>query len=140
MEASPNTRRVPVLVDSRLNTAFMIKYIIYAVFGLLGAISGTPTVEAVAGLTVARTVAAFICVGAIVAAVAVKYSIKSRVWKRIELYATWVVISFVSVYFISAVILAFQGDRGRVSAGMLALGLIVLPIWRIGWLIKELRE
>ncbi len=140
MEASANTRRVPVVVDSRLNTAFMIKYIVYAVFGFLGAITGTPTVAQVAGMPVARTVAAFICVGSVLAAVAVKKSIVSRTWKRVELFATWIVVSFVSVYFVSATILAIQGDNQRVSSGMLALGLIVLPLWRIGWLIKELRN
>lgn len=133
-------RSQPILLDGTLHTAFMIKYIIYAVFGFLGMLSGTPTVAALAGVDVARTVAGIIFVSSVAAALSVKLSINSVRWKKVELYSTISVVSFVSVYFVSAVTLAVMGDAARVSSSMLALGLVVLPIWRIVQIIKELRR
>lgn len=132
--------RRPLLVDSSLETAFAIKYWIYAAFGFLGATFSTPSIEAVAGDTVARIISTVVFVSAGIAAVSVKRSFAHPRWMKVELYSTIALVSFVGMYCVSATILALGGDERRVSLSMIAAALVVLPIWRILQLVKGLRK
>jgi hypothetical protein len=132
--------RKPILVDSSLHTAFAIKYAIYAAFGLLGTVYGPPSIALVAGATVAHTVSLIIFVCSIVAMAATLRSHIKPIWKKVELYSTIGVVSFVSVYFVSAATLAVLGDSSRANLAIIAIALIVLPTWRILQIIKESRR
>jgi hypothetical protein len=132
-------KRLPVLVDTSMHTAFAIKYAIYAMFGFLAATFGSETLEVVAGDATARVIGAFICLFSTVAAVAVAHSATSVDWEKVELYATIAVVSFVSVYCTFATWLVLLGDNSRVALAMIAAALVVFPSWRIIQIIKRLR-
>lgn len=136
-----NKIRKPLLVDSSIHTAFAIKYAIYGLFGLLGAISGSPTLERVAGESIARIIATVIFIASVFAATACISSVKDpEGWERVELYSTISVVSFVSMYCISAVFLVMQGDVSRASLAMIAAAMLVFPMWRIVMIVRKIRR
>ena len=136
----PKRPRKPLLIDSSIETAFMIKYWIYALFGILGVIVGTPTLAEFGGIGVARVISGVIAAASITAAIAVPRAFGSSFWTKVELYATITVVSFVGMYAVFAAILALGGDDRRVSLAMIASALVVFPLWRISQIIKDLRR
>ena len=137
---SRHTRSIPILVDSSLNRAIGIKYVIYAVFGLTGIFTHIPSVAELTGAGVATVMAVLVMVFATSAAIGAFKSIQSERWERVELHSTIALISFVSVYNFSLIYLAITGSEGRVNLAVLATALLVMPIWRVRYIIRKSRK
>lgn len=133
------TRSVPVLTDNSLNRAFAVKYAIYSLFGLSGVITHIPSVAEITGEVVATLLAGIVCIAGALASVSAWHSVKEGVWVKRELYATIVLVSFVAVYNIALIYLAAIGSVSRVNLAIIASALLVMPIWRIRFILKKSR-
>lgn len=127
----------PLLVDNSLNRAFAIKYGIYAVFGFSGMVSHVPSIALVAGQLVATIVGGIIGVAGVWAAASAWNFMKSPRWQRSEVYATVTLVAFVSVYVATLLYLAAIGEGSRLNLAIIATALLVMPIWRIRYIIKK---
>lgn len=137
MTRKPTTRQVPVLVDNSLNRALAIKYAIYAAFGLSGVITHIPSLAIFAGEAAASFLAGVVCVSGILASVASWHSVQQGVWIRRELYATIVLVVFVGIYDLALIVLTILGIGDRVNLAIIAAALLVMPSWRIRWILKN---
>lgn len=132
-------KRRPVLVDNSLNIAFSIKYAIYALFGLTGMIVHIPSLAAVAGEAVATFLAFVVAVSGAAASVCVANSGKSDRWVRWEFITTFTLVAFVAVYNICLIYLAVIGAGSRVNLAVIATALLVLPVWKLYYILKTSR-
>lgn len=130
----------PVLVDDSLFKAFSIKYFIYAVFGLSGLLVAVPSIAETAGEFSARAISATIMVLGALSAFAVLRAIDSTGWERVEFYSTIGLISFVAMYDVSAIYLAALGSDSRINLAIIASALLVMPLWRVRWILKKNRK
>lgn len=134
-------KRPPILVDTSLHVAFAIKYAIYAMFGLLAAVFGAPTLERVAGSGVTQVIGAVILIASVASGFSTLRSPGSVIWEKVELYSTITVVSFVSVYCTFAGYLAAVHESDDyLSRAVLAAALLVFPLWRIIQIIKGFRD
>jgi hypothetical protein len=127
----------PVLVDQTLNWAFAVKYFIYAIFGLAGAIVSFPGVTALAGSLVATTLGAIIALSATVAGFSTLRAGTSKRAEMWEFYSTVTLVAFILVYISSIVYLATLGDHNRIALAVIASALVVLPCWKLSWIIRK---
>lgn len=129
----------PMLVDESLNWAFAVKYFIYALFGLAGAISSIPAIALLAGDAVATTVGSIIALAAAVASFSTLRASHNKVAKMLEFYSTVILVVFIMVYIFALSYLAIQGDHDRIAVAVIASGLVVLPCWKLSWIIRKNR-
>jgi len=133
----------PVLVDTSLNYAFAIKYLFYAGFGIAGTIFSVPVIANVGGSYYEAGWCFAISVLAVISAVQVwknaRLYVPIRSMKR-EIYSTLPMNVLLSFYAIFMTYLSVQGDTGRVSLAVLAYALIVMPTWRVLYLIGRIRN
>lgn len=135
-----NKSKRPVLIDESIHTAFLIKYIIYTLFGLSGAILGVGSIEDLTSDGAARTVALIIAVTSAISALGVHRALVSEFWERVELYSTICMCSFVTVYDATAIVHAFSGNPRMIGLALIATALLVFPIWRILQIVKKNRK
>ena len=133
------TRSVPILTDNSLNRAFAVKYAIYSLFGLSGLITHIPSIAAVVGEVIATFLAGVVFISSALASVSAWHSVKGGAWVKRELYATIVLVSFVAVYNITLIYLAAIGSTSRINLAIIASALLVMPIWRIRYILKKSR-
>lgn len=127
----------PMLVDESLNWAFAVKYFIYAFFGVAGAIANIPSVSILAGSAVATTLGVIIGLSAAAAGVSTLRAGRSKVAEMWEFYSTVTMVAFVTVYISALIYLAIQGDHDRVAVAVIASALIILPCWKLSWIIRK---
>lgn len=132
-----HTRR-PLLVDSSLNTALAVQYFILFLFGLAGVFAEIPAIEDVAGTFVSHVLGGIIAGLALLSCVAVLHSMVNSRWERREFYATASLTTFMCVYTVALGILAFMGyGDDRTSQFIASAALLVLPIWKISFILKK---
>lgn len=134
------TRRIPVLTDSSLDRAFSVKYGIYALFGLSGLLTHIPSIAKFAGEWAAMVLSSIVMLAGVIAAVAAWNSAHHPRWMRAEFFATITLVTFVAMYDIALIFLATQGDVNRINLAIIASALLVMPIWRIRHLMKQIRH
>lgn len=134
------TKSLPVLTDNSLNRAFSVKYAIYSAFGLSGIITHIPSLSLIAGEAVATILAAVVAVAGALASIAAWNFIKGGKWIKREFYATIFLVSFVGMYDIALIILTFLGEGDRLNLAIIASALLVMPIWRIRYILKSTRQ
>lgn len=134
------SRHKPILVDDSLNRAFAIKNTIYLIFGISGIVTHIPSLAIIAGEIPAMILSAIVALSAAGAAVSAWNSMKGEIWVRRELWATIVMVAFVSMYSIALVILAINGVGNRVNLAIISSALLVMPAWRITYLLKKIRN
>lgn len=134
-----NTKRRPVLVDNSLNTAFAVKYFIFAAFGLTGMIVHIPALATVAGEAVATFLAGVVALSGFAAAICVLNSYRSARWVRSEFYTTVTLVAFTAVYNICLIYLAVIGAGSRINLAVIATALLVMPIWKLYYILKTSR-
>lgn len=132
-----HTQPIPVLVDNSLNRAIAIKYAIYALFGLAGVITNVPSIEQLAGQAIATVLAAIVMVSSVTAGVSAWNCAKNAIWERIEIFSTIVMVCFIAVYNFALIWLSILGDVGRINVAVIAMALLVIPIWRIRYLVRK---
>lgn len=135
-----STKPVPVLTDNSLHRAFAAKYVVYCLFGLSGVISHIPSLSIIAGEYVAILLAGIVAVTAALAAVAAWNSSKGGPWLKRELYATIVLVVFVAVYDIALIALTILGIGDRLNVAIIAFALLIMPSWRIRYLVKRYKR
>lgn len=135
-----STKSLPVLTDNSLNRAFSVKYAIYSLFGLSGVITHIPSISLVAGETIATLIAGIVAVSGALASISAWNYIKGGKWVKRELYATIVLIAFVLVYDVALIYLASQGEGNRVNLAIIATALLVMPTWRMRYILKGTRS
>lgn len=137
-----NSRTIthPVLVDRSLNRALAIKYGIYSLFGLVGAIINVPAIRELSAVSIGPAFELFWTLSVfITAAIAARYA-WSGTHERQEMLATGAMFGFVSGYATSIFLLAFQGDDNRLAGAIIASALLVIPWWRMTFLFGKLRK
>lgn len=137
---SRHTKPIPVLVDNSLNRAIAIKYVIYSLFGLAGVLTTIPSITQLAGEVSAVILAAIVMVTSIAAAVAAWNSARNAQWEKVEIFTTITMVCFIGVYNFALVYLSLGGDLDRVNVAVISSALLVIPIWRIRYLIKKNRK
>lgn len=135
-----HTQSIPVLVDNSLNRAIAIKYVIYALFGLAGMLTSIPSITELAGEASAAILSAIVMVTSVAASVAAWNSTKNVQWEKIEIFSTITMVCFLGVYNFALIYLSLMGDVDRINVAVIALGLLVIPIWRIRYLLKKNRK
>lgn len=134
-----STKSQPILVDTSLNKAFAVKYAVYALFGLSGVVTHIPSLAFIVGEVAATVLAGIVAVSGALASVAAWNSIKLGKWVKRELYATIVLVVFVAVYDIALIYLAVIGEGNRINLAIIAAALLVMPFWRIRYILKSTR-
>lgn len=132
-----HTRAIPILVDNGLNRAIAIKYAIFSLFGLTGIITAIPSITELSTAFVAQIVSAVVFLSAGVACVAAWNSAKGDRWERVEIFSGITFISFATIYAFALIYLALMGDDNRVNAAVLTTALLVIPVWRVRYLIRK---
>lgn len=135
-----STKSLPVLTDNSLNRAFSVKYAIYSAFGLSGVVTHIPSIALVAGDFIATLVAGIVAVSGALASLSAWNFIKGGKWLKRELYATIVLVAFVLVYDIALIYLATQGEGNRINLAIIATALLVMPSWRMRYILKSTRS
>lgn len=139
MTRRPHTKPAPVLTDNSLNRAFAIKYAIYAAFGVSGVITHIPSLAIVAGEAAATVLAGVVGLAGVLASISAWNSLRGGVWVKRELYATITMCAFIAMYDLALVALSIAGVGDRVNLAIIAAALLVMPIWRIVWMLKKSR-
>lgn len=134
-----HTQPAPVLADNSLNRAFAVKYAIYAAFGVSGVITHIPSLAIIAGEAAATILAGVVALTGVLAAISAWNSIAGGVWVRRELYATITLCAFIAMYDIALYILSIVGVGDRINLAIIATALLVMPLWRIRWILKNSR-
>lgn len=135
-----HTQSIPILVDNSLNKAMAIKYVIFALFGLAGVVSRLPTVAEFIGGALASFTSAIVCISAAFAAMGAWNSTKGNHWEKVEIYSAIIFVSFSAIWAMASVWLFVAGAADRITSVPLSLALLVMPIWRIRYLIKKNRR
>ncbi len=145
MRATTSKIQRPVFTDAWLHVAFMFKYLIFAAFGLVGALSSVPAIAAVAGALYEFLWAISIAVVNAATVGLIAYNIKhgyDRTSTRAiewEWYATFLIIGLVLTYSVALITLSLGGSDTRDSLAIISMALLVFPVWRIRFLYRIIR-
>lgn len=130
--------RRPLLVDSSMNTALAISYFIFALFGLAGFIVGVPAIESAAGSFVSHTLSAIIALLGFASGIATLHSMLSPHWERWEFYLTASMLVFIMAYIGTLFVVTLHGNGDdRLSQFILSTALLVMPTWKLSFIIKR---
>lgn len=133
-----NTKSIPILVDDSLNKAMSIKYAIFSLFGFAGIYTRIPAISEVSGNTVALITAVVVFLSAGVAAIAAWRCERGVKWRKLEIYSAEVFVPFAAMYAIALLWLSLVvGDDQRIGTTVLSMALLIMPIWRIRYLIRR---
>jgi hypothetical protein len=135
-----HTRPIPILIDNSLNRAFAVKYALFSLFGLAGFLTDIPAITEMSGQAVASVVGFIVFVGAGLSSFAAWNSEKGIDWKKFEIYSTYFFMASVGIYSADMIWLAITGSEGRIALAFLSLALLVMPVWRLRFLIRRTRS
>ncbi|AGY47144.1 holin/anti-holin [Clavibacter phage CN1A] len=132
-----------MLVDTSLNYAFAIKYLVYAIFGVVGTIFSVPVIANVGGTYYESIWCFSITILAVLSAYRVwknaKLAVSVRDMKK-EIWLTLPMNILLSLYGIFMTVLVLNGDLTRLSLAVLAYALVVMPTWRVVFLVGNIRN
>lgn len=133
----------PVLTDGWLHAAFAIKYLIFAAFGIIGALSSVPAIAEVAGALYEFAWATSIAIVNLMTVVLIFRNIRTGYLRekpvKYEWYLTFLIVGLVATYSIALLTLAFGDSDSRNSVAIISFALLIFPIWRIRYLYRILR-
>lgn len=132
-----NTKSIPILVDDSLNKAMSIKYAIFSLFGFAGIYTRMPAISEVSGDTVALITAVVVFISAALASLAAWRCERGVKWRKLEIYSAEVFVCFSAVYAMTLLWLSLLGDDQRIGVTALTMALLIMPIWRIRYLIRR---
>lgn len=135
-----HTRPLPILVDNSMNRAFAVKYALFSLFGAAGFLTDIPAITEMSGQAVASVVGFIVFTSAGITSLAAWNSEKFKEWRKFEIYSTYFFLASVGIYSIDMIWLAFSGSHGRIALAFLSLALLVMPVWRLRYLIRRTRS
>lgn len=124
----------PIIVDRSLDRFIAISYLVLLGWGVAAIIADAPAVSQFAGERLSDWWAIAISVVALAAVIGSSFQ---RWW--LEMYALSSLIGLIACYPISVIALALF-DAKHYSSIFLTVYLLVLPVWRLGFLIRRTRR
>lgn len=125
----------PVLLDSSVKRAFIIMYLMYALWGAAAFFYGIQTINLVAGNVIDDVWALIVCLISTLAATSAGVG-----RDKFEAYVTAIWIGFVLIYPCTLIYRVFVlGDLAAFAAIFLGIGYLVIPSWRFFFLIRRVR-